>query len=572
MCPVLPHRIPGSLLVALLLGLLLALPAAHARAGLSRVVVTNTDDPVVQTGCTSILDYCSLREALAASAAGDTIDFHPQVQGTITLDSTQGTLTLNHLVTIMGPGAGTLAVSGNGSIGVFSVNSGVTATISGLTIMNGHTSARGAGINSSGTLTLIDSVVTGNTVASTGNASGGGIYAGGPLTLTRTTVSNNAVTSTGTVQALGGGIEQPGGTLTVTGSTISGNIVQVANAGGDIICRGGGIDNQGTLNLTGSTVSGNQILGCATQGVGIGIATSGTANVTNSTIAGNSAPGGNTNASAIFSGGTLSLVGSTITGNRAAYGALSLGGTATLIDDLIARNADATGNMDVSGAVTATSRNNLIGNGASLSGISNGSQGNQIGTTAAPINPKLDPAGLQANGGVGPATVGLLANSPAIEAGGSCPSGVTADERGQSRIGNCDIGAYEYQPVIPTVADATVSVGGGLFTFSGVGFQTGSQLTIGPTTFTATAADVSTDGTQLTLRIPAHAVGTVGIMVANPGDRHVATGTLTYQSPTTLPAPVSVSGRTGSPSVLPGPLPSGPSSPAGRPSPLPAGR
>jgi hypothetical protein len=35
----------------------------------------------------------------------------------------------------------------------------------------------------------------------------------------------------------------------------------------------------------------------------------------------------------------------------------------------------------------------------------------------------------------------LQANSPAIDAGSGCPS---TDQRGASRVGNCDIGAFEY--------------------------------------------------------------------------------------------------------------------------------
>lgn len=47
---------------------------------------------------------------------------------------------------------------------------------------------------------------------------------------------------------------------------------------------------------------------------------------------------------------------------------------------------------------------------------------------------------LANNGGAWP-TMALQANSPAIDAGSGCPS---TDQRGASRVGNCDIGAFEY--------------------------------------------------------------------------------------------------------------------------------
>ena len=92
-----------------------------------------------------------------------------------------------------------------------------------------------------------------------------------------------------------------------------------------------------------------------------------------------------------------------------------------------------------------------------LSGISNGSNGNLIGTAAAPINPMLGP--LQNNGGP-TKTMALLPGSPAINAGDNSliPAGVTTDQRGTgyARIddGTVDIGAYEFVVNVPPVADA----------------------------------------------------------------------------------------------------------------------
>ena len=77
--------------------------------------------------------------------------------------------------------------------------------------------------------------------------------------------------------------------------------------------------------------------------------------------------------------------------------------------------------------------------------------GDQAGTLAAPIDPKVGP--LQNNGGFAP-TRALLSGSPAIDAGN--PAGcadadghpLTTDQRGSVRpFGpRCDVGAFEFTP------------------------------------------------------------------------------------------------------------------------------
>lgn len=88
---------------------------------------------------------CDLREAVAAATSdfpfgqcpagigADTINF--TITGTITL--TAGRLSLFRDVTITGPGANLLAISGNNARGVFLVDDGVTASLSGLTVTGG---------------------------------------------------------------------------------------------------------------------------------------------------------------------------------------------------------------------------------------------------------------------------------------------------------------------------------------------------------------------------------------------------------------------------------------------------
>src|SRR5262245_59163887 len=129
----------------------------------------------------------SLRQTIISAAAGDTIVFAAGVTGTIAL--TTGLLDINKNLTIQGPGANVLAVSGSNASKVFQIEPGVTVAISGLTVQNG-TGLLGSGIANSGTLTLTDVAVINNGVVGT---AGGGIYNNGSanLTMQQVLVANN---------------------------------------------------------------------------------------------------------------------------------------------------------------------------------------------------------------------------------------------------------------------------------------------------------------------------------------------------------------------------------------------
>src|SRR5215470_1465012 len=77
----------------------------------------------------------SLRDALAHATNFETITFCPSLTGTIVL--TNGELVVSNSVTILGPGPGSLAVSGNSASRVFHIYSNLVVTISGLTITRG---------------------------------------------------------------------------------------------------------------------------------------------------------------------------------------------------------------------------------------------------------------------------------------------------------------------------------------------------------------------------------------------------------------------------------------------------
>lgn len=212
----------------------------------------------------------SLRASLAAANSGDTIVFSNGLTGTITLAST---LTINNNVTIQGPGANLLTVSGNNAVTVFTVNSGAQASLFGLTIANGNTSGSGGGISNSGMLTVVNSVFNDN--SSAGN-SGGAINNSGTLVVSASSFIGNS-SSVG-VAGLGGAISNSG-TLTVGNSTFSANSSS----------NGGAIFNEGTATISNSTFSANST---GSAGGGAIFNFSGVVTATNSIFVGNSAPVG----------------------------------------------------------------------------------------------------------------------------------------------------------------------------------------------------------------------------------------------------------------------------------------
>ena len=92
---------------------------------------------------------CSLRDALHVASPGETVDFG--VSGTIALSL--GALGIDRPLTVRGPGAGELTISGGDATGVFTIGTEVDVAILDLTIADGHTHIGGA-VDSEGRLTL----------------------------------------------------------------------------------------------------------------------------------------------------------------------------------------------------------------------------------------------------------------------------------------------------------------------------------------------------------------------------------------------------------------------------------
>jgi hypothetical protein len=203
----------------------------------------------------------SLRAEIAAAHAGDTIVFAPSLNGqTITL--TSGELDINKSLSINGPAAGQLSVSGGYLSRVFEFDgSSTNVTLSQLTITHGNGQGDtlpfdGGGILNNGSkLTLSGCTVSGN---SAGSGNGGGIYnsAGtSTLTVSACVLSNNGAYD-------GGGVyNSAGATATFLNSTLGavGRVPGNTASGGDYDEGDGGavFNLEGTVALSGCTLSGN---------------------------------------------------------------------------------------------------------------------------------------------------------------------------------------------------------------------------------------------------------------------------------------------------------------------------
>jgi len=482
--------------------------AADSGAGSLRQAITDADSGVcaspitfaIGTGAQTINVVGSLPPLTLTTGAGITID---------------GTTQPGYVA------AGTPLITVNRSSGAtttfFTVNAGVTAHLVALTTQGATTSA----INNAGTLTVANSVLQ-NNVSGT---NGAGIFNNvGTLTVTGSTLANN--TSVGND---GGAIATVGGTTTVRTSLITGNMgnsgsgisVQdgtlivdrstfTANTGANF---GGGIYSHtisaavSTLYLTNSTFSGDS------AGVGGGISAGGNtvATITNVTITANTA-------TAAGGGGGINFAGS----------------SATIANTIIA------GNSVTSGAGPDIATGSIIDRGHNVIGKTDGTPAGTFadptdytGTIAVPRDPGLAPSPPANNGGPTP-TDALFGSSIAVDhgdaticanTGGIAPVG-GIDQRGVHRPQGaaCDIGAFEYFQL--ALNGGTLPTSGGVVTLTGTGFQPGITLTIANTPVPVLA--VSSDGTGLTARVPAHAPGIVTASVSEPFAPAPVTASLTY--------------------------------------------
>lgn len=382
---------------------------------------------------------CTLRQAITdadSNSGADMIVFRSGLTGTITL--TGGQLYISDPLTIQGPGASQVTVSGNNASRVFVV-SGVEqstspelSTISGLTI----------------------------TAGDSGDFDGGGIYA----TFSGLTVSDSVVTDNHSGRN-GAGIEvedavQGGESLTITSSTISGNSSDF---------HGGGVEGFYTpTTIRSSTISGNS----SGRGGGADFTGYALAAVENSTIYGNTASAGGglyhhggygPDRTLIATGSTISHNSATRGGGIACYGATFNGNT---VGTPILRNTIVSGNNAASadqGNDLSCDLDNNPGNAgrvqAAFSLLGSVDPGTPIdetppGSDIFGQDPLLGP--LDSNGGP-TQTMAPRCDSPAIDKGSAF--GLTEDQRdlprpvelgdypNSSAVGadGSDIGAVELQ-------------------------------------------------------------------------------------------------------------------------------
>ena len=439
----------------------------------------------------------SLRDAIAATPAGGTVNF--ALSGCpCAIILTGGELLITKNLTIFGPGAEQLTISGNSSSRVFRITGpnipspNIVVVLDGLKIANGRVEQNspspssdlgGGGILSVNALLTIRNFVVSNNFA---GKFGGGISSMGnsDLTVINSIISRNE-------SNIGSGISFYSGyrSLKVIDSVIS------DNKGTGFFSFGGGIYSNFFTNnqIINSTIARNE----AAYASGAYIFQYSTVQIANSTFEGNTSNAAGTlviqitNTSIInstISGNTalngsagiihenlelidvtkqihsrMTITNSTITDNRGSY---SDGGSGIITSQepgypatTILRNSIVAGNafdfnsppadvLSINGGVFASEGYNLIGNAGAVTVFNQ--SGDQSGTSAVPLNPKLEP--LAFNGGT-TKTHALRFDSPALDHGFAF--GLVTDQRGFSRPNDLtnipnspgsdgsDIGAFE---------------------------------------------------------------------------------------------------------------------------------
>jgi predicted outer membrane repeat protein len=375
---------------ALCFGLMFFVFLPEARAATRTVDTTSDSD--LRTCNNSAANDCSLRGAILGAASGDTINFNAGLNGsTITVGSIIKSSFRS--MTIAGPGADKLTISGGNTTGImdFLQTSG-PLNISGLTLINGNgvggfNGGRGGALQITACPQLtIDGVVFRDNSAAIG---GGALYClQSSCRLSNSTFYNNTAGSASAVYF------SSGGTLEIINTTV-------------------------TLNRdTGS--------GSAFGAIQLG---SGSAVIRNSTIANNSSLSNiyvDTDTGSLNIGNTIVAVGAARDiWRRGTTPITSVGG------NLIGQNNNA---------------------GPAFPLGSPNASGDYVGASSNQINPLLSPLGNY--GGLTP-TLALLPNSPALNRGNNCvvnnscapplPSALTTDQRGAARqVGaQVDIGVFE---------------------------------------------------------------------------------------------------------------------------------
>lgn len=448
------------------LSLALCLLAVRPASPATIPVTTTLDNDVADADC-------SLREAIVAAnldagyngcpagSGADRIVFSLTLPTTIALTIQLPTITTTLL--LQGPGADLLTVDGQGAHRILRVDSasgGAWLGVEELTLAHGFSDLGGGAGVASGDSALFRRVVFLENHASNG---GGGLY-----------IENVAVEAGDLAGEAMTGSPAP---VVIDECWFAGNVAEGVSGGGGLHATGA----LARVEIDRTTFSDN--VASRTSGTGGAIrSVNGALTIRRSTFSGNAAyfNAGAIQVQSIGTDATLSLHDSTVTQNSADadLSGHGQGGGLELIADigravtLEISNSIVAGNLEAgsklasdvffpatSGATLVSAGFNLIGTNFEaetyfVAGLPN-ADGDWVGTSAAPIDPELDP--LADYGGFAPTHRPLVvAGSPVIDQG-SCP-GSSSDQRGRGSVAThlrvvdrppanagdgCDIGAVE---------------------------------------------------------------------------------------------------------------------------------
>jgi len=181
--------------------------ASYTRTPTRTATPTNTPTsaPTVPPTYLCPADGAALLSAIAGLKAGGSLDFT-----CATALELSTPIVLKTSVTIDGSG-NKVTIDGQSQVQAFSIGTGATVRLNALTISGGTSTKMGGGIANSGTLTVSNSTLTGNSAFR-----GGAIYNDGTLTVINSTLSGNSSTDDG-------GAIFNDGTAIVSNSTFSEN-------------------------------------------------------------------------------------------------------------------------------------------------------------------------------------------------------------------------------------------------------------------------------------------------------------------------------------------------------------
>ncbi|MBA4372575.1 MAG: hypothetical protein C0402_06895 [Thermodesulfovibrio sp.] len=338
----------------------------------------------------------TLRNLIAAASAGDTIKFG--VTGRINLASGSGSLVITKNLTIAGPGAEVLEISGYDPVTtvagrVFFINTVALTTISGVTIRDGNAGIGvGGGIDNRGSLKVSEVIFTLNTASI-----GGGLHS---QTETATLLIERSYFFNNNADNGGGAIAKATGDANILDSAFAGN---AAYYGGAIA-----MTNTGLLTIQNTTFHSNNanIAGAITTS-----SASSTLTLLNCTFSDNYANS---------PGGTLSIeTGSTVNASNTIFANINVTGASNCNVPINGTNSH---NLDFGGPVESLNSCGALLTGNPLLGVFN------------------------TNGGMTP-TRAPQPGSAAIDAGDSAGAPAT-DQRGWPRPYGAavDIGAVEVMP------------------------------------------------------------------------------------------------------------------------------